>query len=409
MLKSSLPTTIGVILGTASVLALTSETSRRSKPYWWASDHIVTPLFRLFDPERAHQLAILSLRAHLHPLKPIITTPTTTTTTLSTTVFGLHFPTPIGMAAGFDKQGICFDQVLEMGFSFIEVGGVTPKPQPGNEKPRMWRLVQDKAVINRFGFNSDGIDIVAPRLFRHKPELGIIGVNITKNTSSTELIDDYVIGIKRLGPLVNFIVVNVSCPNVGWTKNLQTASSSSSLNDNNNNNKKDEVKELVIAVRAARDEFCKNTSLLIKLGPDMDEPTILKMATIAIECGVDGLVISNTTSTRPESLLDEEKIADKTPGGLSGQPLKPLSLSTLKQIYRITRGVIPIIGVGGVSSGQDAYERIRAGASLIQLYTALIYEGPGLIHRITSELDELIRKDGFKNVKQVVGIDVERD
>ena len=270
-------TLLGAGLGAATALFVTSEYARSSRVYWALGDWVNAGI-RLFDPETSHGLAVAGMRSKLNAVAAH-----RTSSLLKTTVWGLTFDNPVGMAAGFDKQATAFESLFDLGYGFVEVGGVTPLPQPGNPKPRMWRLSEDKAVINRLGLNSEGFAVVAPRLARRVPTPGrVLGVNIAKNTDSKDSIGDYCQGVKTLGPLVDFIVVNVSCPNVQSIKDM----------------KSDEMFRLVSSVRVERDKTCPNTPLLLKVGPDMTDEGKAKMAALAIECGVDGLVVSNTTSFR---------------------------------------------------------------------------------------------------------------
>ena len=405
--RSRLTTVAGTALGALLAVAATSDAVRRSRAYWWVSDNVANPFIRSLDPERAHSLAIWSLGMRLGPVAPVLRPGEQKS--LEVSVWGRKLPHPVGMPAGFDKQATAFGAVLDMGFSFVEVGGVTPKPQPGNPKPRMWRLVSDRAVINRFGLNSDGHEAVARRLMRRNRDAhpGLVGVNLAKNTEGGDLVGDYVAGVRSLGPWVDFIVLNVSCPNVGWTKSLMASGGGGGGGGNDKDKDKDDggVKSLVQAVQKQRDETCRDVPVLLKVGPDMDEGARRKMARIAIECGVDGLVVSNTTSQREGLGLTSADASQQ--GGLSGAPLKAKALATLKEMYRLTGGAIPIIGVGGIESGKDAYERIRAGATLVQIYTGMVFEGPGLVHRIRKELDELLHRDGFNSVAEAVGVDVD--
>lgn len=253
----------------------------------------------------------------------------------------------------------------------------------------MFRLWEDHAVINRYGLNSEGHEAVAERLAKRDKSKGWVGVNLAKNSipNSGDFAEDYVAGVKTLGPVSDFIVLNVSCPNVAYTKTV----------------KDDEMRQLVREVKKARDEYCVDVPLFMKVSPDLTQDGRKNIAAVAIEFGLDGLVVSNTTSTRPASLKSENK---KEQGGLSGDPIKLMALESVRELYRLTDGAVPIIGVGGISSGQDAYDRLRAGASLIQVYTALAYQGPGLILRIQEELRVLLKRDGFASVQDCIGIDV---
>lgn len=344
---------------------------------------------RKLDPERAHHTTIKLVKNRFAPFDNVADPKS-----LQTTLWGLHFSNPIGVAAGFDKQAQAMEGLLQMGFGFVEVGGVTPEPQPGNPQPRMFRLTEDQAVINRYGFNSEGHKKVVNRLatFKAKHHVkGIVGVNLTKNTSSNDIISDYQKGVRNLASNVDFMVVNVSCPNVAWTKDL--------------NKDSDELLNMVRAVKAERDALQNaRPPLLLKLGPNMSDATKEHMAHIALSCGVDGLVVSNTSAERSPDLKSRYS---KENGGLSGRPIKQAALQSVRDMYCLTGGTLPIIGVGGIESGQDAYDRIRAGASLIQIYTSLVYQGPGLVRKIKRDLAALLKRDGFNSVQEAVGRDVQ--
>lgn len=377
-------TLVGAVLGAAAAVGVASESARSSNLYWTLGDKLVVPLLRrLADAETAHNLSVSLLRARLGPVEPV---ETKSIPTLRTRVFDRDFSSPVGLAAGYDKQAYVCDPLLDMGFAFVEVGGVTPQPQPGNAKPRMFRLVEDQAVINRYGLNSEGAQVVAQRLAKRDRAKGLVGVNLAKNSSSADLCDDFLQGMAELGPLSDFVVVNVSCPNVEYTKSLE----------------EDNLNVLLSKVKEVRDDKCPHVPMLVKVGPDMDERGRKLMAKILVQNGIDGIVVSNTSSKRPDRLVSAAKVEQ---GGLSGAPIKDAALLTTRDLFRMTQGSIPIIGVGGISSAQDAYERIRAGASLIQIYTALTYQGPGLVVSIKKDLDQLLKRDGFDNITQVVGID----
>ncbi|XP_061327752.1 dihydroorotate dehydrogenase (quinone), mitochondrial isoform X2 [Pezoporus flaviventris] len=310
------------------------------------------PALRALPPEAAHRLALrVAALGLLPPARP-------DGPALEVRVLGHRFCNPVGLAAGFDKHGEAVDGLYKMGFGFVEVGTVTPQPQEGNPRPRVFRLVEDEAVINRYGFNSHGHAAVECRLrARQDTQLRLtgvgmpLGINLGKNKSSTDAAADYVAGVRTLGPLADYLVVNVSSPNTPGLRHLQG---------------KAELQDL-----------------LTKLG-------------------VDGLIVSNTTVSRPSSLQSRQR---SEPGGLSGKPLRELSTQTIRDMYSLTRGQVPIIGVGGVSSGQDALEKIRAGASLVQMYTALVYHGPPVVQAVKQELEELLREQGFRNVMEAVGAD----
>lgn len=361
---------------------------RGTQVYWFMADNVATPILRKMDPEKAHTTTVQMVKNNYAPIYAKIDP-----ASLNTTVWGLQFNNPIGIAAGFDKQAVAMRGLLRMGFGFVEVGGVTPEPQSGNPKPRIFRLSEDKGVINRYGLNSDGQHIVAARLANFKAQtdvIGVVGVNIAKNTTSNEVIEDYRKGVRNLGNNVDFVVLNVSCPNVAWTKQLSANG--------------DEMEKMVCAVKAERDQLQKSSvPLLMKLGPDMSAEAKAHMAHVAMTCQVDGLIVSNTSSERAPDLLSEHS---NEMGGLSGRPIKHVSLQSVRDMYRLTNGKMPIIGVGGIESGQDAYEHIRAGASLIQIYTSLVYQGPGVLVKIKRDLANLLKRDGFNSVSDAVGVDV---
>ena len=367
---------------------------RAGKPYSFCGDRAVS-LLRLLDPETAHKVTVMALKYGFGPID------STRTDVLSVRLWGRTFRNCVGMAAGFDKQGEVMDPLLKLGFGFVEIGGVTPLPQDGNPKPRMFRLPEDRALINRFGLNSEGADVVSKRLesWRNKKQCKdkIVGVNMAKTTGSPSALTDYCTGAKRFGASADFVVLNFSCPNVKWTKNLGKGSSGS----------EESIRNIIRAVqkelKQIEQEGREPASLLIKLGPDMTMKEKEEMANVALETGVHGLIVSNTSSRRPSVL----KCSSKTEkGGLSGRPIRDMANQTLRDVYRMTRGKIPIVGCGGISNADDAYERIRSGASLIQLYTALVYEGPSLIPRIKKGLEERLRRDGFKCIEDAVGVDV---
>ncbi|KAK3857283.1 hypothetical protein Pcinc_036462 [Petrolisthes cinctipes] len=350
-------------------------------------DNLVMPVFRHLDPEMAHSLAVTAAKYKLIPQFKL-----EESKLLGSLVFGLHFRSPFGLAAGFDKNGEAVEGLSRMGFGFVEVGSVTPQPQPGNPKPRVFRLTQDQAIINRYGFNSDGHDAVYERL-SHLPPPGqrqaVLGINLGKNKTSQDALVDYTAGVHKFGPIADYLVINISSPNTPGLRDLQ---------------QRQELEKLLKGVLEARDSLPSQHKppVLLKVAPDISDTEKQQIAIVAVNYKVDGLVVSNTTISRPAALQSPQK---EETGGLSGAPLKSLATATIKDMYRLTKGSVPIIGVGGVASGQDAYEKIRAGASLIQLYTGLIYTGPQLIPRATHELEQLLRDDGFSSVAEAVGVD----
>lgn len=335
------------------------------------------------DPETAHRAAISAFRLGL------VGGGGTDDPILATRVWGLDFSSPVGLAAGFDKNAEAPDAILRSGFGFAEVGTVTPKPQAGNTRPRLFRLVADAAVVNRMGFNNQGLDTIAARLAK-RSRIGVVGANIGKNKDSADAVADYVMGATALAPMADYLVVNVSSPNTPGLRALQG---------------REPLAQLLRAVKAARDGAVKGAikpPLLVKIAPDLAEEDLLDIAEVAAAVPVDGLIATNTTVARPASLKDPRR---EESGGLSGRPLFEPSTRVLARLYTLTGGKIPLIGVGGVGSGADAYAKIRAGASLVQLYTALVYEGPGLIDAIKRDLAHCLRRDGFSSLAAAVGAD----
>lgn len=345
------------------------------------------PVLHSIDAEKAHNITIQSLKLGLNGLIGKRSNPDS----LKTTVFGLTFPNPIGLAAGFDKNAEVIQAAHSLGFGFAEAGTVTPKPQDGNEKPRLFRLTQDQAVINRFGFNNKGLEYFAGRLKKLHATDTPYGANVGANKVSEDKTADYVTGIKRLYGLASYFTVNISSPNTPGLRALQS---------------KTALEDLINRVETARQEKIAEgmpyMPILIKIAPDLTEEDITDITSLTMESNIDGLIVSNTTITRPAHLTHSEK--DQM-GGLSGAPLMDLATKTLAKVYRATEGKVPLIGVGGIANGQDAYRKIRAGASLIQLYSALVYEGPGLIERIKTDLVDLLKKDGFSSIEEAVGAD----
>jgi dihydroorotate dehydrogenase len=334
------------------------------------------PLFRplLFsiEEEAAHRLTIASLK--LMPKGR-----TEPHSRLRIRVAGLDFPNPIGLAAGFDKDGEVFGQILRLGFGFTEVGTVTPQPQAGNPQPRLFRLPEDRAVINRLGFNNKGQEAARARLAKRRRG-GLVGINIGANKDSNDRIGDYARGARAMAPLADYLTVNISSPNTPGLRALQDKAA---------------LDELVAAVMEARGD----TPVFLKVAPDLEHADVDDIAAVAVQRKLDALIVSNTTVSRPKlkSAYRDEG------GGLSGAPLKDLALERLRDFRRATGGAVPLIGVGGIGSGEDAFERIRAGASLVQLYTALVYSGPGLARAMARDLRRLLRRHGFRNVAEAVG------
>jgi len=340
------------------------------------------PVIRCLGPESAHRLAIHALKWGLVAgAKPV------SVSALETTVFGLRFPGPVGLAAGFDKSAEAYANLFHLGFGFVEVGSVTPQPQPGNPKPRLFRLEADHAVINRMGFNNDGAEVVARRLAGRDRRAGILGINLGKNKDTEDAARDFVAGARVFAPLADYLVVNVSSPNTPGLRALQDRAA---------------LQGLLRSVKGALAEGAARPPLLLKIAPDLTAEDEDDIAAVVMAEGVDGLIVSNTTIERPSDLKDP---AATEGGGLSGRPLFRPSTDLLSRMYQKTQGRVPLVGVGGIETGRQAYEKIRAGASLVQLYSALVYEGPGLVARINRELLSCLRGDGFASVADAVGAD----
>jgi len=343
---------------------------------------LALPVLRALPPEAAHRATIGVLRAGLAPRRQMPDAPS-----LRIKLWGRDFPNPVGLAAGFDKDAEVPDAMLRFGFGFVEIGTVTPRPQPGNPRPRLFRLVEDAALINRLGFNSQGLPAAVTRLARRRRRGGLIGANIGKNRDTLHDIADYVQGVTALAPFADYLVVNVSSPNTPGLRELQRKSVVVAL-----------IERLMAARASVRPDH--PPPLLLKIAPDLTPEERADLAAAALATRIDGLVIANTTVARPPSL---ESAQAHEPGGLSGKPLFAPSTALLAEMYRLTGGKLPLIGVGGIASGADAYEKIRAGASLVQLYTALVYQGPGLVRRIKEELAALLARDGFATLAAAVG------
>jgi dihydroorotate dehydrogenase len=335
------------------------------------------PLFRplafALDAERAHRLTIRALKL-VPPGMPPRLDPA-----LSSNVAGLTFVNPVGVAAGFDKDAEVWRQMLGFGFGFVEVGTLTPRPQEGNPKPRLFRLVEDRAVINRMGFNNRGQADALPRLRATGP--GLVGANIGANKDSADRIADYAAGVRALAEAADYLTINISSPNTPGLRALQDRGA---------------LEELVAAVREARGE--SGTPLFLKVAPDLEPADIDDNAAVAVG-RIDALIVANTTVSRPVLRSRHRTEA----GGLSGVPLRALALQRLKDFRTATGGGIPLIAAGGIENGVDAWERIRAGASLVQVYTALVYQGPGLAAAIARELRGLLRREGFATLEEAVG------
>ncbi|HEV2100619.1 MAG TPA: quinone-dependent dihydroorotate dehydrogenase [Stellaceae bacterium] len=340
-------------------------------------------LFRL-PVEQAHALALRAIgfgwdkplvnRVSSEPDSPI----------LGQWLWGLNFQNPVGLAAGFDKDARGFRNLWHWGFGFVEVGTVTPRPQRGNSKPRLFRLDEDRAIINRMGFNSGGLDKAVARLSKHgRP--GIVGLNLGKNRDSDDATADYREGILRAAGLADYLVVNISSPNTPGLRDLQARAALDSL-----------LRRLL----DTRETTGHQVPLLLKIAPDLTPAECCDIAEVALDTGIDGLIVSNTTVRRPVGMRSRHR---GEAGGLSGAPLLAQSTKLLFEMYRLTRGKLPLIGVGGIANAEDAYAKIRAGASLIQIHTALIFQGPRLVSSIKQDLTSLLKRDGFRSITEATG------
>lgn len=417
-------------------------------------NNLILPLSHQLPPEFSHKCALWMIKLKIPPRNDLYKP-----NMLRTTVFGMHFDNPIGLAAGFDKDCEAVSGLQRLGFGFIEVGSVTPLPQAGNEQPRLFRLLEDKAIINRYGFPSKGADAAVGNLspwsipfvrvqveqvpdydqfkqfvkdskdfitppppleqeeftqgyqktfqIRSKffqsliesyllPSTCKVGINLGINKTTNNPTNDYCIGIEKLGEFSDYIVINVSSPNTPGLRDLQRKSQLEKMLRHISRRVKNKNK-------ASQDTACR--AFLLKISPDLSDEYLKEVIEVVLNpsFGVGGIIVSNTTISRPDSLVNSNK---NERGGLSGPPLKNLSTEMIKKVYRLTDGTIPIIGCGGVSSAEDAYEKIRAGASLIQLYTGLVYNGVGLVRRMKTDLCKLVGRDGFINIQMAVGADV---
>jgi dihydroorotate dehydrogenase len=343
---------------------------------------LALPFARRLDPEDAHRLALRALSA-LPILRLARDDPK-----LRVSAFGLDFPNPVGLAAGFDKNAEVPDAALRLGFGFVEVGTLTPRPQAGNPRPRVFRLPTDEGVINRLGFNNEGVEAARTRLDARAGRLGIVGVNVGANRDSKDRIADYVTGIERLAPFASYLTVNVSSPNTPGLRQLQAGAV---------------LDDLLARAVDARDRAKLRRPLLLKIAPDLSLQELDELVDVARKRRIDGMIVSNTTISRSKELRDPNA---REEGGLSGKPLFALSTWMLTETYKRVGGEFPLIGVGGIDSADAAWRKLRAGASLLQLYSGLVYKGFGLVQTIKDGLSERLKKGGHRSIADIVGADV---
>ena len=346
---------------------------------------LTRPMLRALDPEDAHRLTVTALK---HVPVP---SPTPDDPLLAVRAFGLNFPNPIGMAAGFDKNGEVADALLRLGFGFAEIGTVTPRAQPGNPRPRLFRLDADEAVINRLGFNSEGEQPVLRRLAARANEGGIVGVNVGANKDATDRVADYVRLIEQFAPVASYFTINISSPNTPGLRDLQQS------------NLLDDLLARVVDVRHRVSQRAGPTPLLVKIAPDLSLAELDDVVGIARARRIDGMIIGNTTTARPTGLREREKARES--GGLSGRPLYPLATRMLAETYVRAEGAFALVGVGGIDSGKSAIGKIKAGATLVQLYSALVFHGVELVTEIKDDIVELMRKETCRSVLDLVGAD----
>jgi len=342
---------------------------------------VLRPFLFKLDPETTHDLAIKSLKFNYLPRKMF---EVEDEQILNIELLGKNFPNPIGLAAGFDKSGEVYNSLLKFGFGFIEIGTVTPLKQFGNPKPRIFRLEDDGALINRLGFNNDGIEIIKNRIKSEKKK-GVVGINIGPNKNTKDQKNDFCIGLKNFFDIADYITVNISSPNTEGLRDFHD---------------QEKLEDLLLALNKIKNENKINIPLLLKISPDIKDNHISEIADTAIKNDISGIILTNTTNSNKDKLISDFK---KEEGGLSGEPLQQISTNMIKKFYKQLNGKIPIIGVGGVNSGKSAYEKIIAGASLLQLYTGLVYKGPSIVKNIKKELIQILKVEGLNNIKDAIG------
>jgi len=342
---------------------------------------VLRPFLFKLDPETTHDLAIKSLKFNYLPRKMF---EVEDEQILNIELLGKNFPNPIGLAAGFDKSGEVYNSLLKFGFGFVEIGTVTPLKQFGNPKPRIFRLEDDGALINRLGFNNDGIEIIKNRIKSEKKK-GVLGINIGPNKNTKDQKNDFCLGLKNFFDIADYITVNISSPNTEGLRDFHD---------------QEKLEDLLLALNKIKSENKINIPLLLKISPDIKDNHISEIADTAIKNNISGIILTNTTNSNKDKLISDFK---KEEGGLSGEPLQQISTNMIKKFYKQLNGKIPIIGVGGVNSGKSAYEKIIAGASLLQLYTGLVYKGPSIVKNIKKELIQILKVEGLNNIKDAIG------
>jgi dihydroorotate dehydrogenase len=342
---------------------------------------ILRPFLFNLDPETAHDLAIKSLKFNPLPSKLF---EVEDEQMLKNEVLGRNFPNPIGLAAGFDKSAEAYNSLLKLGFGFVEVGTVTPLKQFGNSKPRIFRLEDDHALINRLGFNNDGIEVIKNRI-KSEGKKGIVGVNIGPNKETKDQKNDFCLGLKSFFDIADYITINISSPNTEGLRDFHD---------------QEKLKELLFAFNKIKKDKKSKIPLLLKVSPDIKDDNIPSIVDTATKNDISAIVLTNTTNSNRDNLRSEAK---KEEGGLSGEPLQQISTDLIKKFYKELNGEIPIIGVGGIDSGKSAYEKMIAGASLLQLYTGFVYRGPSVVKDIKKELIQILKSEGFNNIKDIIG------
>ena len=342
---------------------------------------VLRPFLFNLDPETAHDLAIKSLKLNPLPSKMF---EVEDEQILNIKLLGKNFPNPIGMAAGFDKSAEVYNSLLKLGFGFVEVGTVTPLKQFGNPKPRIFRLEDDQALINRLGFNNDGIETIKTRI-KSNLKKGILGVNIGPNKETKDQKNDFCLGLKNFFDIADYITINISSPNTEGLRDFHV---------------QEKLIDLIVTLNKIKEDKGTNIPLLLKISPDIKDSDIQEIAETAIRNKISAVILTNTTNGNRDNLTSKLK---KEEGGLSGNPLHEISTNMIKKFYKILNNKVPIIGVGGVNSGKSAYEKITAGASLLQLYTGFVYRGPSTAKIIKKELIQILKSEGIKNIKDAVG------